>query len=236
MDTIALAFDLEITNLLTDFASWRQNRPLGISVVGFAHKGGTYTVEQAPKAFDKELALEAVSALYENWKQGVTLVSFNGLAFDLVVLAEASGMYDECRAMALSGGHVDLMLNAYMHLGWPIGLNTACMETCGIQKSGFTSGAEAPQAWHDGRHAEVIEYCKNDAEITLSLYNALLGGAPLKWKTRSGMGKLRILRANRGWNPTWSVQRMLKDKEPPPLASFMDKPTTLKSFLEVWDE
>lgn len=232
----ALAFDLEITNLLPDFVSWRQNRPLGISVVGFAGPEGTFSINaEAPNAFDKELAIDMTGALYTLWTQGVTIITFNGLAFDFAVLADASGMYDECREMALSDGHVDLMFNAYMHLGWNIGLNTACKETCGIQKSGFANGAEAPQAWHDGRHLEVIEYCKNDAEITLALYNALRLDLPLKWKTRSGKGKLRVLRGRRDWQPTWSVSRMLK-KEPPPLASFMDKPITLKSFLDIWNE
>lgn len=237
--TKAIAFDLEITNVLEDFGQWKSERPLGISCIALSAGPHSYLYfsGKAPFALDEGLANEVVYFMYEEYYQdGYTIVSFNGLGFDFVVLADASGEREICREMALSEQHVDLMFNAYMALGHNIGLNTACQETFGAEKIGFESGAEAPVAWHDGRHKEVIEYCKHDALITYQLYQALSETPRLRWRTRKGKGQPRQLLGNHEWHPTWSVARML-EKEPPAIPHWMrDNPITLKHFLGVWNE
>jgi len=236
----AIALDLEITNRLESFSQWRQYRPLGISCLAIV---GTHSrqvfVAKAPQRILEERALDVVHFLYDEYFcKGYTIVSFNGLAFDFVVLADNGGAeaLKLCREMALSSQHIDLMFNAYMALGYNVSLDTACQETCGVQKLGFANGAEAPIAWHDGRHKEVVEYCKHDALITFQLHQALLEEPRLKWRTRGGKGQPRQLLGNGTWQPTWSVARML-EKEPPEIPRWMkNNPITLKSFLENWNE
>lgn len=234
----AIAFDLEITNVLEDFGQWREQRPLGISCLAMSagEHSYIYFAGRAPLALDERTSSEIVHFMYDEYFcEQYTIVTFNGLGFDFVVLADASREFTLCREMALSDYHVDLMFNAYMALGHNIGLNTACEETFGAQKVGFESGAEAPVAWHDGRHKEVIEYCKNDALITFKLYKYLQTSPCLKWKTRRGKGKPRQLFGNSKWRPTWSVARML-EREPPEVPQWMrNKPITLKHFLEPWN-
>ena len=56
-----------------------------------------------------------VRYLEERTKQGYTLVTWNGVGFDLDVLAEESGMWKECKQLAVA--HVDMMFHVLCKLG-----------------------------------------------------------------------------------------------------------------------
>jgi len=56
---------------------------------------------------DREEAATLVRYLEDQVAHGYGVLTWNGLGFDFVVLAEESGMLQECRALALS--HVDMM-------------------------------------------------------------------------------------------------------------------------------
>src|SRR5690349_8936553 len=54
---------------------------------------------------------------------GYTLVTWNGCSFDFRVLAQESGMLEECGQLALN--HIDLMMIVTFNKGWFLGLDKA---------------------------------------------------------------------------------------------------------------
>ena len=52
---------------------------------------------------------------------GYTILTWNGLSFDFNVLAEESGMHDECAELALN--HVDMMFHIFCLRGHYLGLD-----------------------------------------------------------------------------------------------------------------
>lgn len=239
--TNILAFDLEILDTLPDFAKWKSHRPLTITCAGLAHPEGTETlwsecvIDRYAQPLDKAGLSRLLGALRFWLNTGATIVTWNGLGFDFVLLADASGEYDLCREIALSDHHVDLMFNVYMALGYNTPLSTTCKETIGKGKLDGMSGGSAPELWQKGEHELVLDYAREDAVITRDLYLHLQETPTIKWRTKRGRGAPRQLRANRRWHPLWSVAKML-EAEPPEVPRWMtNKPITLKSFLEEWN-
>ena len=93
------------------------------------------------------------------------------LGFDFDILAEESGMLEECRDLAVS--HVDMMFHVFCQLGYGVGLDAAArgMELAG--KSKGMSGVLAPVLWAEGRREEVLEYVAQDVRTTLESGNGL---------------------------------------------------------------
>lgn len=239
-----LAFDIEIRELPAEHLSWRDCRPLDVTCVGLAYfHGGVRSQGSAwshrfnagglAESMSKEELSQVVMALAGWANCGGTLVSFNGLSFDLPVLAEITETKDILRDIALGPHHVDLMFNVFMALGYNIGLNTYSTETLGIGKMQGISGAKAPVVWQSGDHERVLKYVEQDAAVTRDLYLRLVESRVSRWRTQRGQGQMRILSATVDWSPEWSVERMLK-KSPPEPAYWMTRPPTLKSFLEDW--
>ncbi len=246
-----LAMDLEIGDQFADFKEWRDHRPLSITCVGMSYQmgpgvdaketGSIWTdilLDGVGAYIDKELAREIVRVLYAWTVDGGTLITWNGLAFDLPVLSDASGEYELCKELALSDRHVDMMFNMFMLLGWPVGLETASIETTGEGKYSDIKGSDTPKLWAAGEHEKVLKYVEQDARMTRDLFVTLSSSTPptMRWRTKSGRGQPRHARTRFGkWSPLWSVDQTLKTVEPPEVASFMTNPPTIKGFLEFWD-
>lgn len=251
-----LAMDLEIGDQFADFKEWRDHRPLSITCVGLSYWSHVDTGDGIEKStgsiwsdillpdgvaatIDQKLASETARVMYAWILNGGTLVTWNGLAFDLPVLADASGEHDLCKEIALSDQHVDMMFNMFMLLGWPVGLETASIETTGEGKYSGVKGKDAPKLWAEGGHGKVLKYVEQDARMTRDLFVALSSSTDpiIRWRTKGGRGSPRQARGRPdGWSPLWSVDRTLKDVEPPEVASFMTDPLTLKGFLEFWND
>jgi len=250
-----LAMDLEIGDQFADFKEWRDHRPLSITCVGLSYRSHVETgdgIEEGTGSvwtdilldgvgayIDKELARDIVRVLHAWTFNGGTLVTWNGLAFELPVLADASGEYDLCKEIALSDRHVDMMFNMFMHLGWNVGLETASIETTGEGKYSGVKGSDAPRLWAAGEHETVLKYVEQDARRTRDLFITLSSSTTpaMRWRTKSGRGQPRHARARPDrWNPLWSVDQTLKTVEPPEVASFMTDPPTIKGFLEFWND
>jgi hypothetical protein len=56
-------------------------------------------------------------------KENFTILTWNGLSFDFDILAEESGMFNECKDLALN--HVDMMFHFFASKGFPLGLDAA---------------------------------------------------------------------------------------------------------------
>ena len=88
------------------------------------------------------------------------IVTFNGLRFDLEVLA-AYGDVSELRGKSL-----DLLQDLKRRLGFRVKLESLAQATLGKGKTG--SGLDAVQWWRSGDPAlrqRVVEYCRQDVEI-----------------------------------------------------------------------
>ena len=106
-----LAFDVETARLPE--GDWRSCRPLGISCAATLPgdgreptlwHGGTDRARPADRMSREETAA-LVRCLSEQVEHGYTLLTWNGVGFDLDVLAEESGMLAECKRLALA--HVE---------------------------------------------------------------------------------------------------------------------------------
>ena len=108
-----LALDIETAKLPE--GDWRSCRPLGISCAATLLAdsdqprlwyGGDDRTCPADR-MSREEAVGLVDYLAAQVAHGYTLVTWNGVGFDLDVLAEESGMREECKRLALA--HVDTM-------------------------------------------------------------------------------------------------------------------------------
>ncbi len=72
--------------------------------------------------------LELVHDLQKLVKNGYTLLTWNGAGFDFQVLAQESGLFEECGELALH--HIDMMLLVTFRKGWLLPLQKALEGAC----------------------------------------------------------------------------------------------------------
>jgi len=222
-----LAFDIE-TAKITD-GDWRSCRPLGIScaatLLGDApepklwHGGKDHTCPA--DRMSREETAELVEYLTTQVAQGYTLLTWNGVGFDLDILAEESGMVDRCRTLALA--HVDMMFHILCRLGYGVSLDAAARGMGVDGKPKGMKGADAPVLWAEGRREEVLLYVAQDVRITMHLATACEALGALHWVARSG--RLRTMRLPEGWLAV-EAARLL----PVPDTSWMDEPWPRERF------
>ncbi len=189
-----VVFDLEITKPLPEGDDWHKARPLGISCAATldsegdlklwhgAHGHGLrefdlpYPPSMNPKEAGKLLAyLESF---------GENVVTWNGLGFDFLVLADESGELERCRRLATN--HIDIAFAMFCHKGFMVGLDAAAsgMRVKGKMKE--VGGAAAPEMWARSREAQelVLRYVAQDVQATMDVYQAILSRKVLTWTTK----------------------------------------------------
>lgn len=188
-----LAFDLETAALLPpDTKDIKAHRPLGIACAAtFALDTGEantwHGVTDAGTPSPRMTAAEAgalVDDLTRRVAEGYTLVTWNGLSFDLDILAEESGATEACAALARN--HVDMMFHVVCSQGHFLGLQKAAEGMKLPGKLSGVSGADAPQMWADGKHQQVLDYCVQDVRVTAELAAAGDREKALHWTTQRG--------------------------------------------------
>ena len=170
----------------------------------------------------REEATELVRDLSALTSRGYTLVTWNGLGFDFDVLAEESGLIADCAGLAT--GHVDMLFHMFCSLGYLVSLEKAAEGMQLPGKKAAVSGANAPALWAAGRHDEVLEYCTQDARLTVQLAETCEHRKQLRWATRRGT--LSQLPLPHGWL-TVQEARVL----PLPDTSWMSDPIPRHRFL-----
>ena len=163
-----VTFDLEIEKSVDEVGGWdgaRQGKA-GMSCCV------TSSIEASPGDFCSRATkinlwdrhtMEGLVALLET---ADTIVSFNGIGFDLPVISALYGREVKPKK------HFDILAQIWTALrgkkykGW--GLDPVCQRTIGRGKTG--SGEHAPILWMQGRYAEVFDYCLRDVELTEDLY------------------------------------------------------------------
>lgn len=236
-------FDLETAKVLPAETDPRAHLPLGIAVaavrlpdgkVRFWHGGSPTASQKGPNQLGFSTApaprmsadecrtlvrdLEAIVA------SGTTLVTWNGAGFDFLVLAEESGLWEPCAALARS--HVDLMFHFFCAQGYAVSLE-AVGRPLGLAKAANLTGAEAPAAWQRGEHDRVKRYLAGDVEMTAAVHGAAARNRGLAWVTQ------------RGATRRWSAPRLLTVAEalalPLPDTSWMDAPRRRDDFVGWMD-
>jgi hypothetical protein len=145
-----------------------------------------------------------VNYLEKQVESGYTIVTWNGLGFDFEILAEESGMPENCRGLALD--HVDMMFHALCRLGHGVSLDSAAKGMNLAGKDESLRGALAPQFWAEGRRKEVLEYVAHDVEITLQLAEICGSRGFLRWVTHGG--RKRKMPLPNGWLPVRLAKKL----------------------------
>ena len=234
-ESVKLAsFDLEIAKILPENANnILDYAPLGISCAALAieDKSEVSFWQGFPQQTKRECQ-KLVWDLIDYTASGYTLVTWNGCNFDFRVLAQESGMVEECGQLALN--HVDLMFIVTCTKGWFLGLDKA-LSGAGISgkvkkltlSNGETldmSGALAPVLWAKQEYNAVLTYLKGDVAQTLELAKNVQGSHAIRWV--SGNGKSQSV----------SVPHLLTVKEcfriSEPDTSWMKDPPRRETFVE----
>ncbi len=230
-----IAFDIETAKILPeDFGDLHDYRPLGITCAA------TWcTDEETAKTFHStnvdgspvpQMSVQDLTLFVEHLKtkvtEGYTIVTHNGLGFDFDILAEESGMLNDCRELAIN--HVDMMFHFFCGKGFAIGLNAAA-NAIGISKPADVDGSVAPQLWKSGKHQTVLDYVAQDCRLTLDIAEASEKNKKIKWITQRG--KKSFFELPQGWLSANEVVKL-----PLPDTSWMDKPWTRSKFTDWLDE
>jgi hypothetical protein len=231
-----VAFDLETAKDVpgADF-NWRSHRPLGISCAAtLSSEAEEPTIwhglqaDGAPAArMSTSKAKQLVDDLVEMVSQGYTLLTWNGLGFDLDVLAEESDSWAECRKLATD--HVDMMFHVFCERGFPVALEKAAQALRIPGKLEGMSGMLAPKTWAQRRYQEVIDYVGQDVRITLQVAQICESNRSFRWKTQRG--SVSSMDLSRGW---LSVKDALM--LPAPDTSWMDNPIPRHRFARWLQE
>jgi hypothetical protein len=213
MDYKFLAFDLETAKVQSpNVRDWKERRPLGIScaatycddtlvpLLWFGRKRSKHPAPQMAVAEAQAL----VGYLNERAARGYTIVTWNGIGFDFDILAEESGLREQCKSLAL--GHVDMMFHVLCQLGFGISLNAAARGMRLTKSCQKRQGAEIPRLWADGRYKEVFDHVGRDARTTFTLAKRCCERHYLRWITRWGTG--RMMRLNGGWETADAARRL----------------------------
>lgn len=187
-----------IKSLFEFRSDWHNHRPLGITCAMIAAgRAGDFEYmgwHLAPK-MNRQKASDVVEGLQNLVKSGCILVGFNSLSFDFNVLAEESGMYDECAELALN--HVDLMFIVVTLRGHYLGLDKAAKgasiqgklhEVTLTDGTVLTdmSGGKAPGLWKAGEYQAVLDYLADDVRSTLELAQWIEKHKVIRWISERG--------------------------------------------------
>ena len=198
-----IAFDIEIAQALPDgVEDWSHHRPLGIScaatlisgepaITWYGNKGaGEYGDRMKPAE-----AQELVNYLLAQVEQGGVILTWNGLGFDFDILAEESGMVQECSELAK--GHIDMMFHVFCLKGFPLGLDKAAKGMDLAGKTPGMTGDMAPRLWQEGEYLKVLEYLQQDVQTLIELWAVVDGLRKLTWI--SNRGYQQRLPLPKGW-------------------------------------
>ena len=229
-----LAFDIETAKQIPEGErDLKAYRPLGISCAATLASDadepllwhGLTDDGRPADQMTRQDAMNLVHHLATMVNDGYTILTWNGLGFDFDILAEESGMGEECQRLACDLDHVDMMFHVFCTLGYPVALDRAAKGMGLAGKPEGMSGALAPHLWAKGKRQEVLDYVAQDARTTLELAQICGERGHLHWITRRGsIGKMALLS---GWI---TVREALALPEPD--TSWMSNPWPRSKFTD----
>jgi DEAD/DEAH box helicase domain-containing protein len=184
-----LYFDLETKYSADEVGGWSNIMDMGMSVGvvwdSLDLKHHVYLEHQAP-------------ALIQHLRQGDLIVGFNHVSFDLRVVAgtrptgqERQQLYTEL----ISLNNFDMLVELKKVLGHRLRLDSIARPT--LQHGKSADGLQALTWYKEGRIDKIIEYCKQDVEVTRLVHEHALEHGELSYDSRSGIKTVAL---------NWSVQ------------------------------
>jgi DEAD/DEAH box helicase domain-containing protein len=146
-------FDVETQRLFDEVGGRDNTRKLGLAAAV------TYsTVDGAFHDYTEDRVTDLIAEL----KAADLVVGFNVLRFDYEVLrAYTDDPLDSIPT-------VDMLEHIYKRLGFRVSLGDLAAATLGIGKS--ADGLQSVRWYKEGRIQEVLDYCRQDVEVTRQLY------------------------------------------------------------------
>ena len=224
------SFDLEIANDLPEDGSW--SKELGITCAAIAYSEKEMDYYFGKPQLVEEQAITLVSGLQNAEYLGYKIVTWNGVKFDFRVLADVSGMYEECAQLAMN--HLDMMLWVTFQKGYYLGLQAA-LKGAGLEgklkevtlNSGEVitdmDGAKAPEMWRNGEYDAVLAYLELDVVQPLKLVHYLEDHKILEWTSKKG--NLQKVGVPKLWNVKECFQL------PEPYTGWMSDPPKREDFV-----
>lgn len=191
------SFDIEIASVIPDAAhDWSSMPNLGISCAAVAFSDSDeVTFWSGTPQMTQDEAQDLVHTLIDVNGAGYSLVTWNGCSFDFRVLADESGMHQECAELAME--HIDLMLMVTFTKGWYLSLQKA-LDGAGLRGKlkrvrlddgsilDDMDGSKAPALWEEGEHEAVLSYLEEDVRQQLALAQFVLSDKRVQWVSNSG--------------------------------------------------
>ncbi len=179
-----LYFDLETKYSAEDVGGWNNIMDMGMAIgVLYDTSDGDFHVYQEHQ----------VPALISHLRQADLTVGFNHVEFDLRVLAGHQPtselrhqLYMELRELR----HFDILTELKKVLGHRLRLDSIARPTLGVGKS--ADGLQSLQWYKEGRIGLIIEYCKQDVDVTRRLYEFALENGKLLYDSRSGIKTVNL--------------------------------------------
>ena len=140
----------------------------------------------------KSQAAFALKYLYENMLSGYSVVSWNGLSFDIPLLAQISGEYK--LAIELAKGHYDVMFQVLCLQGYGVSLGSVAKAMKIPGKLGGLKSNEVPALWESGQIDKVLAYVIQDLNLTASIVDAIVQRGEIIWISSKGAEKSLILK------------------------------------------
>jgi hypothetical protein len=232
------SFDLEIMRQVPDeIENWLDYYSLGISCAAVALSDKKdLKIWKNQDGLTRKEAKQLVKDLQEISKD-YNILTWNGASFDFQILAEESGLFDECAELAIN--HIDMMIMITFTKGYFLGLQKVC-EGMGIKgkvkqvklNNGTwitdMKGNKAPILWRLGEFNAVLEYLVGDVLQPIELAQKIIETKSMTWKSNGG-NQQKII-----------VPQLLPVKQcfkiPKPDTSWMNKPPTREHFVEWMPE
>ena len=184
-----LYFDLETKYSAEEVGGWGNVMDMGMSVgvvwdkLDLKHH--VYLEHQTP-------------ALIKHLRQADLIVGFNHISFDLRVLAGSRPTEQERQQLYLelvSLPNFDMLVELKKILGHRLRLDSIARPT--LQHGKSADGLQALSWYKEGRIDKIIEYCKQDVEVTRLVHEYALEHGQLNYDSRQGIKTVAL---------NWSVQ------------------------------
>lgn len=198
-----LVMDIETRYLASEVpGGWNNIGSFGVAVVGVTHvcnedevficyvDSKIFPPDDWEKAGKFESRIFEIAHLIDSLYQSPCIVTFNGIRFDYEVLRPHG-----FNPNLVQGTTYDILNEMQTVLGHRVSLESVAQATLGVGKSG--SGKDAPLWFREERYEQVIEYCKDDVDITNRIFEQILKHECAYYFDRAGRRKQCKLKAER---------------------------------------
>ena len=237
MSNQILVFDIENAKQIRNIQQWRQERPVGICCAATLTTNNTLRLWHGAEQPDGRLrsrmspneCIKLARYLLDMQASGYTVLTWNGLDFDLNILAEEcqdSEVQENLADLALN--HIVVLFAVFSETGSLVSLDKAAKGMGQQGKLEGIQGEDVPKMWATSRALQdkVLQYVTQDVRVTLKVYEAIVDQRLLLWETNTG--RLKQWKPRNGYVPT--VSKALEGPEPD--TSWMANPTSRVDFCD----